>query len=283
MNVSTLSQKTNIANAVRYFIMDRQNKHFVQSLARGLSVLQAFSSERNRLTLTELATITEMNRTAVQRFTDTLMALDFLGRNRHKEFYLTPKVLSLGFTYLQGSQITRLAADYLRDFSEQVGLTVNMAVLDDIDVFLIYHHEVHRFLKYDLRAGSKLPSYCTALGKVLLASLDNEDLKKRINSMRLEKTTSHTITNKEKLYEDILQTRARGIATCDRELSLSLYSIAIPLLNHKKKVVAAVNIALSAEEATNSAVADATRKIVEQGRKMSELLGYNGKYPLIQP
>ena len=263
--------------------MDRQSKHFVQSLARGLSVLQAFSSERNRLTLTELATITKMNRTAVQRFTDTLMVLGFLGRNRHKEFYLTPKVLSLGFTYLQGSEITQLAADYLRAFSEQIGLTVNMAVLDGIDIFLLYHHEVHRFLKYDLRAGSKLPSYCTALGKVLLASLNNKELKNRINSMKLEKTTSHTITDKGRLYEDILAIREKGVAICDRELSLSLYSIAIPLLNHEKRVVAAVNLALSSEDATNSVVVDATRKIVEQGRKMSELLGYIGKYPLIQP
>jgi IclR family transcriptional regulator, pca regulon regulatory protein len=263
--------------------MDRMPKHFIQSLARGVSVLQAFSSERNRLTLTELAEITKLNRTAVQRFTDTWVALGFLGRNRHKEFYLTPKVLSLGFTYLQGSEITRLAADYLRAFSEHIGLTVNMAILDGTDIFLLYHHEVHRFLKYDLRAGSKLPSYCTALGKVLLASLDNKELKKRINSMKLEKTTNHTITNNGKLYKDILATRAKGIATSDRELSLSLYSIAIPLLNHENKVVAAVNLALSSEKATNSAVADATREIVEQGRKMSELLGYNGKYPLIQP
>jgi len=273
----------NTVNALRYFIMDRQHKHFVQSLARGLSVLQAFSSERNRLTLTELAAITRMNRTAVQRFTDTLMELGFLGRNRHKEFHLTPKVLSLGFTYLHGSEITRLAASYLRAFSERIGLTVNMAILDDTEILFLYRHEVHRFLKYDLRAGSKLPSHCTASGKVLLACLDNKELRKRIKSMKLERTTSHTITDKEKLYEDILKTRANGIGTCDRELSLSLYSIAIPLLNHEKKVVAAINLSLSSEEATNPAVADATLEIVEQGRKLSELLGYEGKYPLIQP
>jgi IclR family pca regulon transcriptional regulator len=263
--------------------MDRRPKHFIQSLARGVSVLQAFSSERNRLTLTELSEITKLNRTAVQRFTDTWMALGFLGRNKHKEFYLSPKVLAFSFAYLQGSEISRLAAPYLSDFSERIGLTINMAILDGIDIFFIYRHEVHRFLKFDLRAGSKLPSYCTASGKVLLASLHNKELKRRIDQMKLESTTSHTITNKETLYKDILRTRANGTGTCDRELSLALYSIAAPLLSHEKKVVAAINLSLSAEEATSPVVADAKREIVEQGRILSELLGYQGAYPFIQP
>ena len=261
--------------------MDRQPKNFVKSLARGISILQAFSSERSRLTLTELATITGMNRTAVQRFTDTLMALEFLRRNRHKEFYLGHRVLSLGFTFLQGSEIIRLAASYLRDFSEQIGRTVNMAVLDGTEILFLYRHEVHRFLKYDLRAGSKLPSHCTASGKVLLASLPDHELKKRIGKMPLERLTSRTITDREKLYRDIMRTRERGVSVCDRELSISLYSIGIPLLDNEKKVAAAVNLSLSAEEATPGAVAEAMGEIVEQGRKLSGLLGYEGNYPFI--
>jgi IclR family pca regulon transcriptional regulator len=263
--------------------MARQRKYFVQSLARGISILQAFSSQRNRLTLTELAEITGINRTAVQRFTDTLMEMGFLGRNKHKEFYLGPKVLSLGFAYLQGSEIVRLTASHLRDFSERVGSTVNMAILDDTDIIFIYRHEVHRFLKYDLRAGSRLPSYCTASGKVLLASLDDQELKKRINRMKLEATTSHTITGREKLYKEILKIRTNGIGTCDRELSLALYSIATPLLNHERKVVASINMSLSAEEAKGTVLTDAIREIVEQGRELSKLLGYEGDYPLIVP
>ena len=94
---------------MRYFAMEQKHKHFIKSVARGLSILQAFSSERPKLTLTQLATITGMNRTAVQRFTDTLMELGFLGRNKHKEFFLGPKVFSLGFAYLQGSKLIELA------------------------------------------------------------------------------------------------------------------------------------------------------------------------------
>ncbi|MCF8119280.1 MAG: helix-turn-helix domain-containing protein [Deltaproteobacteria bacterium] len=261
--------------------MDCPPKYFVQSLARGLSILQAFTSERKRLTLTELAEITHMNRTAVQRFTCTLMALGYLGRDDHKAFFLSSKVLSLGFTYLQSSEIIQLTASHLKDFSERIGLTVNMAILDGTDIVFLYRHEVHRFLKYDLRAGSRLPSYCTASGKVLLAALKNEALRARIRNMSLEKTTSHTIIDEEQLFQEILKTRETGIGVCDRELSLSLYSIAVPLLNHEQKMVAAINLSLSSEDATPSAVENATYQIVEQGRNVSEVLGYQGAYPVI--
>jgi len=158
-----------------------------------------------------------------------------------------------------------------------------MAILDNTDIIFLYRQEVHRFLKYDLRAGSRLPSHCTASGKVLLASLDDQELKQRIRKMKLEGTTSHTITDRKKLYQEILKTRANGIGTCDRELSLALYSISTPLLNHEKKVVAAINLSLSSEEATGTVLADAKREIVEQGRNLSKLLGYEGDYPLIIP
>lgn len=274
-------EKMNTVNALRYSIMDRQPKHFVQSLARGMSVLQAFSSERNRLTLTELAAITKMNRTAVQRFTDTLMGLGFLGRNKYKEFYLGPGVLSLGFAYLHGSELTKLAASYLKQFSERIGKTVNVAILDGAEIIFLYRHEVHKFLKYDLRAGSRLPSYCTASGKVLLASLEDKELRKRVRSMKLERMTSRTIVDKAALIEDIHQTRKRGISICDRELSPALYSIGVPILNQKKRVIAAINLSLSSEEATGPVLKHVTSEIVEQGRKLSEFMGYEGTYPAI--
>jgi IclR family pca regulon transcriptional regulator len=261
--------------------MYRKHIHFTQSLARGLSILQAFSSENPRLTLTQLAEITEMNKTAVQRFTDTLMELGFIGRNKHKEFYLDHRVLSLGFAYLQGSELIKLTSFYLKEFSERIGKTVNMSILDDKDIIFLYRHEVHRFLKYDLRAGSKLPSHCTASGKVLLASLQDKELLKRIKFMNLEIMTSLTIVDRDKLIEDIRKTRERGIGICDREFSLALYSVAVPLLNQEKKVVAAINLSMSSEEAVGHVLDNAVREIVEQGRKLSGLMGYVGIYPFI--
>ena len=91
-------------------MFQRKPKHFINSLARGLKILAAFSADNPRLTLQELADLSGFNKTAVQRLTDTLMALGYLGRNRRKEFYLEPRILTLGFNYLNGpSSVLRAA------------------------------------------------------------------------------------------------------------------------------------------------------------------------------
>lgn len=263
--------------------MNRKNTHFIQALARGFAVLEAFSREHQRLTLSQLAERTGLNRTAVQRMTDTLVELGYLGRNPYKEFFLGPKVLSLGFAYLRASELSEMAAAYLGEFSERIGKTVNMAVLDDTEIIFLYRHEVKSFLKYDLRAGSKLPSHCTASGKVLLAALSDEELQKRLQRMRFEAMTNRTITDRATLVQNLQATRDLGYGICDRELSPGLYSIGVPLLNHESRVKAAVNLSMSSEEAEAGLKEGFLRELVGIGRKVSAILGYEGAYPIISP
>ena len=261
--------------------MEREPQHFVQSLARGLSILQAFSSQRPKLTLTDLADLTGMNKTATQRYTDTLVGLGFLGRNRHKAFSLGPRVLSLGFAYLQGSPLRQLAATYLSDFVERSGLTTNLSILEGTEMVFLYRKETHRFLKFDLRAGSRLPSHCTSAGKVLLASLEDGDLRARIGGMRLERMTSHTITDQEVLFEEIRKTRERGYGIADKELTLALCSIAVPVLDMEGRVIAALNVGISSEDAHGEVLEHTIRQVVDQGRQLSVVSGYQGEYPVI--
>ncbi|MGA6925570.1 MAG: IclR family transcriptional regulator C-terminal domain-containing protein, partial [Desulfosarcina sp.] len=211
--------------------MNRKKLHYVQSLARGLSVLQAFTAEAPSLSLSNIARMTGMNTTAAQRFTDTLLQLGFLHRNRHREFMLGPKVLDLGFAFLNGSQLKRIAETYLAEFSKKHGRTVNLAVLDGDMIVFLYRREAQRFLKYDLQAGSRLPSYCTATGKVLLAALPDPALRNTLGSMAIEALTRFTITDPEALWVDLMETRKRGYSVCDREMSLALFSLAVPVLN----------------------------------------------------
>ncbi len=259
--------------------MRRKQTHFIQALARGLSILQAFSSDRPSLTLTQLAELTGMNRTAAQRFTDTLVELGFLVRNRHKEFFLGPQVLSLGYAYLGSSQLRRLAAAYVNQTSEALGCTMNLAILDDLEVIFVHRHEVRRFLKFDLQPGSKLPAQLTASGKVLLAALADDDLRDRIGRMDLQAVTSRTITDRQALWRDLMQTRVTGLGACDRELSLDLYSMGVPLLNAVPQVVAAVNLSMPAGEAQGGFWETRRRGLVDLGRELSALFGYRGDYP----
>ncbi|MFH1057786.1 MAG: IclR family transcriptional regulator C-terminal domain-containing protein [Pseudomonadota bacterium] len=259
--------------------MKRKQTHFIQALARGLSILQAFSSDRPSLTLTQLAQLTGMNRTAVQRFTDTLVDLGFLVRNRHKEFFLGPQVLSLGYAYLGSSQLRRLAATYVNQASEAMDCTMNLAILDDLEVIFVHRHEVRRYLKFDLQPGSKLPAPLTASGKVLLAALADGDLRERLTRMDLQAVTSCTITDREALWADLMETRRTGLGACDRELSLDLYSMGVPLLNAVPQVVAAVNLSMPAAEVPSPLWESNRQGLMALGRELSALFGYQGPYP----
>ena len=256
----------------------RTPKHFIQSLARGLKVLQAFSADKPRLGLQQLAKITGYNKTAVQRLTDTLMSLGFLGRNEYKEFYLEPKVLSLGFAYLNGSELRQLAETHLKEFGERVNCTVNLAVLDGTQVVILYRHEVQTFFNFALVAGSKLPAYCTAMGKVLLAGLELDELVRRVERMELLPLTSYTITDQDRFLEEIKLTRERGYAVCDREGTLALSSLAVPLMDRNGHTAATVNLSLDAEEVRGKDMDPLIKALLDEGERLSRLMGFDGVY-----
>lgn len=262
--------------------MERKNFNYVQSLARGLNIMRAFTPERPFLKLSEIARITAMNPTAVQRFTDTLLQLGYLHRGRNREFMLGPKVLELGFAYLNGSQLKRLGEEHLAEFFEKYNYTLNLAVLDGDEVVFLCRHEAQRFLKYNLQEGSRLPSYCTATGKVLLAALPDDTLRKVLEriSPKMEPLTRYTLTDENALRKDLFETRERGYSISDREMSIALYSLGVPVLNQERRVVAAVNLSLSADEA-QSRREKAVERLKTLGGTLSKAMGYEGEYPLI--
>jgi IclR family pca regulon transcriptional regulator len=261
--------------------MNKPSQSFIQSLARGLTVLQAFSSESPRLTLTALSQKTGIKIAALQRYTATLMDLGFLKRNKHREFFLGPKVLSLGFSFMNASQVRKQAEALINEFSEKVNKTMNMAVLDQGYIFFIYRKEAQQFLNLDLRTGSRLPAHCTASGKLLLSAQEDSYLADLIQSMEKPKLTEATITDPEELFSDLMKTRSRGFSISNRELYLDLYSVAMPILDQDQKVVASVNISISVREAHTPAAQAVLDQFTDLGRTLCGLLGYTGDYPRV--
>jgi IclR family pca regulon transcriptional regulator len=261
--------------------MTRKTKHFVQALAKGLRVLQAFRQDRTTLTLTQIAQLAGMNTPTAQRFTDTLLELGYLKRNQRKDFFLGPKVLTLGFAFLHGSQLSYLAAQYLDEFFERFRLTVNLAVLEGFEVIYLARREQQRFLKYNVQPGFRLPANCTAMGKVLCASLADEELEELLKPENFTRMTSYTIVDPERFRQLLMEVRERGYAFAHRELSLDVSAVSAPVIDLENGVVAAVNVALPADEAEGSQLDEATRRVLDLGRELSISMGYEGEYPVI--
>ena len=257
------------------------DRQFLQSLSRGLTVLEGFTPERPRLTLTEMAQVTGLNLAFLQRCTHTLVTLGYLRKDDRKQYSLGPRVLSLGYSCLQGSELRRMAESQLRAFSQRIGYTVNLGVLDGSDVLVLFRHELQRFFKIDVQPGSKLPCYCTAMGKLLIAALDNESRDQALAGVKLQRLTPQTITRRSELFKALAKIRKDGFAESDREATPALYSIAVPLLNYDRRVVAAINVSILRGESAEGIPPGLREDLAEEGRKLSALLGYQGDYPLI--
>ena len=258
----------------------RDNNH-ITSVARTFRVLEVFGESPRPLTLTEVANLTSLAKSTTQRFLDTLLTLGYLNREKDKRYTLSTRIISLAFHYLNTSDLASLAKPYLDELSSALNMSTHLAILDNCDIIILYRRQVRNFFNFAIHAGSKMPAYSSALGRVLLAGLDDDDLKDRLDLICMEKMTPKTITSKTELFDRIKETRRRGYTLSDQEQSMDLSSMAVPLINDQQKITAAINVSIEFMKKNDTTVATAKTKLIQTGQSISRLLGYNGPYPLV--
>ena len=212
----------------------------MQSLERGLSVIRCFDAEYARLTLAEVAQRTGLTRATARRLLLTLEDLGYVSSNGRR-FSLTPRVLDIGYAYLSSLDIEQIAQPYLEALSERVHESVSVTVLDGADIVYVARVPTKRIMTISLGLGSRLPAYCTSMGRVLLAELAPEDLGDAL-PQRLERHTEHTVTSAAELAVVLKQVRAQGWALVDQELEMGLRSVAVALRDSSGRAVAAMNV-----------------------------------------
>ncbi len=213
---------------------------FVQSLERGLSVIRAFSQNRPRLTLSEVARETGMTRAAARRFLITLEHLGYVASDG-RQFSLRPSVLNLGYAYLSSFSLAEVAQDHLEELAAQLHESCSASVLDDGDIVYIARASTNRIMTIGLSVGTRLPAHCTSMGRVLLAALDDDELDAYLSAAALEPRTSHTITDAVELRAELERVRQQGWCLLDQELEDGVRSVAVPVHDASGRVVAAVN------------------------------------------
>jgi IclR family pca regulon transcriptional regulator len=225
---------------------------FVQSLERGLSVIRCFDAENARLTLTDVAQRTGLTRATARRLLLTLDDLGYVSSNG-RFFSLTPRVLDIGYAYLSSLNIQQIAQPYLEALSERVNESVSVTVLDGSDIIYVARVPTKRIITISLGLGSRLPAYCTSMGRVLLAELPPAELA-AIVPERLEPRTEHTITSRAELEGVLADVRHQGWALVDEELEVGLRSLAAPLRDASGRAVAAMNVSTHASRTTTDEI-----------------------------
>ena len=213
---------------------------FVQSLDRGLAVIRCFSSEHPSLTLSEVAERTGLTRAAARRFLLTLQELGYVGSSG-RQFSLRPRVLALGYAYLSSFSVSQIAQPHLEDLAEELHESCSVSVLDGDDLVYVARASANRIMTIALTVGTRLPAYPTSMGRILLAHLPEQELDAYLRRTTMRKLTEQTITDEGRLREVLAEARSRGWAAVDQELEAGVRSIAVPVRDSSRKVVAAIN------------------------------------------
>lgn len=226
--------------------LDPDDRDFVTALASGLDVILAFDDAHPRMTLSEVASRTGMNRAKARRFLLTLHALGYV-RKQQRYFELAPRVLQLGYAFLSANNYRSVIQQYLEDITQESGESSSLATLDGDEVIYVARSAApHRLMAITLSVGTRLPAAYTSMGRVLLAQLPESELDAYLKRIKITRYTEKTVTDKDELKNCILKVRQQGYAIADQELDPGLRSLAVPAFDSKGKLLGAINISTNA-------------------------------------
>ncbi|QRM32291.1 IclR family transcriptional regulator C-terminal domain-containing protein [Microvirga sp. VF16] len=223
-------------------------------LAKGLQVIETFTADRPRQTISEVAASSGVDRATSRRCLLTLAQAGYADYDG-KFFTLTARVLRLGTACLATMPLPQIVQPWLDRLSAELGESSSASILDGDEIVYVARAAQKKVMSISLMAGSRLPAYCTSMGRVLLAAMAESEARTIVTRTNLPARTPHTITDPEALMLELTCVRTQGFAVINQEVELGLCSIAVPLLNARGKVVAALNLGIPALNHTSNGLA----------------------------
>lgn len=278
---SSAASKTNNGQEPAWSIPSLREPRYSQSLERGLAILGCFTPKRPVLGIADIADELGMSRSTTHRYVITLVALGYLEQGASRKYRLGLRVTDLGMSALNSTGLREHAHPYLEELRQRTSYTTSLGVLDATEV--LYVDRVRSFRRgrghsatdLNLHVGSRVPAYCTSMGKLLLANLPESEQRELIAQMKLTKRGPNTITNKKTLRDELDEVQAAGFAVDDQEFAADLYAIAAPVRNEAREVVAAVNLAAPSSMISLEELVDALGPhLVSTADRISARLGY---------
>lgn len=252
---------------------------YSQSLERGLAILGCFTPERPILGIADIADELGMSRSTTHRYVITLVALGYLEQGASRKYRLGLRVTDLGMSALNSTGLREHSRPYLEELRQRTSYTVNLAVLDGSEILYVDRARSFRRgqskIDLGLAPGSRLPAYCTSMGKLLLAYLPDHEQRNLLADMKLSKRGPNTITSKKGLRDELDHVREESFAVNDQELATGLHSISAPVRSESREVVAAVNMAAHSSMISLEELVDHLGPhLVSTADRISARLGY---------
>jgi IclR family pca regulon transcriptional regulator len=257
--------------------MNREtDRNYVTSIAKGMNVFSFIVNSNRAVGITQIARALNLSIGTVQRVTNTLQKLGYLRKDENKQGYiLGHKAWGLGLAIIKDIDLKHITHPYLEGLSREIGETVNLAMLEGTEIVYLDRIKTEQIININLSVGSRLPLYCTSMGKSLLAFLPKDELFELLDKIDIKPITPHTITDKGRLLEELQKVRQRGFSVNNRELDIGLRSVAAPVRDESGRVIAAVNIAVPSSRITFEELKTRlAKKVIDVTRIISEAMGY---------
>jgi IclR family transcriptional regulator, pca regulon regulatory protein len=222
------------------------DRDHMAALEKGLAVIECFDAAHDKLTIADVARATDLSRAAARRCLLTLAKIGYAEFDG-KFFRLTPRVLRLGYAWLASTALPQLVQPFLERLSEETHESSSASLLDGHEIVYIARSAQRRIMSVGLSVGSRLPAFCSSMGRVLLAALEPEAAQALIAAGKPRVLTPHTVTDPARLTALLDEVRVQGWCLVDQELELGLASLAMPLKSHRGAVVGAFNLSVQVQ------------------------------------
>ncbi|MBJ7401866.1 MAG: helix-turn-helix domain-containing protein [Bradyrhizobium sp.] len=233
----------------------REGSEFIETLDRGLRVIQSFGIDRRPMTLSDLSKSVNLPRATVRRILMTLVRSGFVVGDE-RLFSLTPRVLLLASAYLTSNQINTVMQPLMDEVASKAKEVCSLAILHGEEVVFIARSSPARVFSTGLDIGYRLPAFCTSVGRVLLGRLANDELTRTVDGMKLLPQTQSTLVDKSAVIATIIADRTKGYSLVDQEAEEGFRSISVPIRRYDGVVIAAANIGAHVDRITTGEMID---------------------------
>lgn len=244
---------------------------YIAGLAKGLSILEAFGSDRQRLNVTQTAERTGLTRTAARRYLKTLKFLGYLDTDDYY-YWLTHKVLKFSGAYLHTAHLPKIAQPVLNILAAKTSLVFSVVVLDHHELVPVARsispqHEEFRVSPFGIHLGNRIPAHTASTGKVLLSQRSLEEQKQWLEHYELRRFTHYTMTEQEVFLQELQRIRAQAYCISSEEYELGVVAVAVPIINQKGELIAAMNAVASVNKVNDFYLVNTIVPMLRQAAK----------------
>ena len=240
---------------------------------RTLTILESLSFH-NGIILEELAPLVNLSRATLFRFLQVLQKTGYVDKDKYGRYRLTAKIFMLASRSIDDVELSRLAKPYIEDLSYFTGETTILGIIDEDTELHLQKIESRYSARFYERIGKRTPLYCTAMGKVLIAGMSDEQLDSYLSRVRLIPYTVNTVTSTAVLKKQVLKIREDGYAEANSEYEQDVHSLACPVLDANNNVIASLSINWPLFRDTEGKRDIYLQKLKDAALSISKIMGY---------